>query len=135
MRYAVFDHLFIQNYHKGMDLWGNVAGAGTNENVFLDLYMQVRHRGLNLEGSCHDNKFVQVWVKGPAPDSWATGAGIRIATSGTQGGNSLDRCQILDMNVGLDLPGAFEFWFGTVISDNAYSNAVYIAGSCERLFF
>lgn len=135
MRYAHLENIFIQNYYKGIDLLGNVAGAGTNENVFVDLYMQVRHRGLNLEGSCHDNKFIQVWVKGPSPTQWASGSGIRIATSGTQGGNSIDRCQILDMDVGLDLPGAFEFWFGTVVADNAFGNAIYIAGSCERLFF
>ncbi|WP_287960765.1 hypothetical protein [Caldilinea sp.] len=135
MRYAHIQHVSILNYYKGIDLEGNVSGTGTNENVFLDLYMQVRHRGLNLEGSCHDNKFVQIWIKGPAPDSWATGPGIRIATSGTQGGNSIDRAQILDMQTGLDLPGAYEFWFGTIIADNAYGNAVYIAGSCERLFF
>lgn len=135
MRYAQIEHVFIRDYFNGIDLEGNTSGAGTNENVFVDLYMQVRNRGLNLAGSCHDNKFIQVWVKGPAPDDWATGPGIRVATSGTQGGNSLDRCQILDMNVGLDLPGAFEFWFGTVVSDNAFGNAVYIAGSCERLFF
>ena len=39
------------------------------------------------------------------------------------------------MDVCLDLPGAYEFWFGTVICDNAFGNAIYIAGSCERLFF
>lgn len=135
MRYAFIERVFIVNYWRGWDLEGNTSGAGTNENSFLDLYMQVRDRGVNLAGSCHDNHFGQVWIKGPAPDDWATGPGLRIGTGGTQGGNSFDHIQILDMDKGMDLPGAFEAWFGSVVVDNALGAGIYMAGSCERVFF
>lgn len=129
---SYFERITITNYYRGMDLYGPV---GTNENYFGDIYMQVRDRGINLETSCHDNHFNHVWCKGPSPTSWATGSGLRIATSGTQGGNTFDQIEVLDMNTGLDLPGAFETWFGQVVVDNSYGNGIYMAGSCERVFF
>ncbi|MBI1296659.1 hypothetical protein GC175_17020 [bacterium] len=135
LRYAFIQHVFITNYWRGWDLEGNTSGSGTNENSFQNLYMQVRDRGINMSGSCHDNHFNQVWIKGPAPDNWASGPGLRIGTGGTQGGNAFTSIQILDMDKGMDLPGAFEAWFGTAIIDNALGAGIYMAGACERVFF
>jgi len=131
--FCYFERIFILNYYRGMNLYGTVDGL--HENDFPNIYMQVRDRGINLETSCHDNHFGQVWIKGPSPTQWATGPGLRIATTGTQGGNSFDHLQILDMYWGMDLPGAYEVWFGSVVVDNAYSLGIYMAGSCERVFF
>lgn len=88
-----------------------------------------------MENSCHDNHFLHVWIKGPSPTDWATGAGLYIATDGTQGGNVFNNIEVLDMNIGLDLPGAFEMFFGNVLVDNPYGAGISIGGSVERLFF
>jgi hypothetical protein len=133
MAFCYFEHISIRNYYRGISMTG--TSGGTHENYFGDVYMQVRDRGLNLETSCHDNHFNHLWIKGPSPEQWATGPGLRIATNGTQGGNTFDQIEILDMQTGMDLPGAFEAWFQRVIVDNAYGNGIYIGGGCERLFF
>lgn len=131
--YAYFERIFVSNYYRGINMTGTTGG--TNENTFNDIYLQVRDRGLNLETSCHDNHFLHVWIKGPSPTNWATGPGLRIATGGTQGGNVFANLEILDMNWGMDLVGAYEVWFGNVIVDNAYALGIYISGAAEGLFF
>ncbi len=133
MALCYFEHIVIVNYYRGISITGTTGG--THENTFNDIYLQVRDRGLNLETSCHDNHFRHIWIKGPAPDQWASGPGLRIATDGTQGGNVFHEIEILDMNWGLDLPGAYEVWFGNVLVDNAYGAGIWISGQCERLFF
>lgn len=133
MAFCYFEHIAIVNYYRGISMTGTTGG--THENTFTDLYLQVRDRGLNLETSCHDNHFRHVWIKGPAPDNWATGPGLRIATGGTQGGNIFHQIEILDMDRGMDLPGAYEAWFGNVLVDNAYGEGILLGGSCERVFF
>jgi hypothetical protein len=135
MRYAHFDHLFITNCYRGIDLIGNTSGAGTNENTFVDLYIEARSRGLNLEGSCHDNHFLHTWVSGTNPASWGAESGIRIATGGTQGGNVFNQVEVLHMQTGLDLPGAYEVWFGNVILDNIFGIGIYMSGIVEFLAF
>ncbi len=135
MRYAHIDHLFIKNCYRGIDLVGNTSGAGTNENTFVDLYIEARSRGLNLEGSCHDNHFIHTWVCGTNPASWGAESGIRIATGGTQGGNVFNQVEVLHMHTGLDLPGAYEVWFGNVILDNIYGVGIYMSGIVEFLAF
>jgi len=133
LAFCYFERISITNYYRGINMTGTTGG--THENYFGDIYMQVRDRGLNLETSCHDNHFNHLWIKGPAPNQWATGPGLRIATGGTQGGNTFDQIEILDMQTGMDLPGAYEAWFQRVIADNAYGNGIYVGGNCERLFF
>lgn len=133
MAHSYFQNIFIRNYYDGVSISG--TAGGTHENTFVDLYMQVRNRGVSVTTSSHDNHFIHTWVKGPAPDSWATSAGLYIATGGTQGGNTFDNIEALDMNVGLELPGAFEAWFGKVLVDNPLAEGVSIGGSAERVFF
>ena len=133
MALCYYERIVIINAFRGIDLSGETGG--THENYFGDIYMQVRDRGINLTFSCHDNHFNHVWIKGPAPDNWATGPGLRIATGGTQGGNSFSQIEILDMYWGMDLPGAYEVWFGNVIVDNAYGTCIWMSGMAEHLFF
>ncbi len=133
MALCYFERIVITNYYRGINMTG--TAGGTHENYFVDIHMQVRDRGINMETSCHDNHFGHVWIKGPAPDAWATGPGLRIATGGTQGGNSFDQIEILDMYWGMDLPGAYEVWFGNVIVDNAYGTCIWMSGMAEHLFF
>lgn len=130
---SYFERIVIREYYNAINLTG--TAGGTHENYFGDIWAQVRNRGLNLETSCHDNHFNHVFIKGPSPVSWASSAGLRVATSGTQGGNTFPNLEILDMDTGIDLPGGFEIWFGSVVIDNPYGLGVYIAGSCEGLFF
>lgn len=133
MALCYFERIVIVNYYRGISMYGTTGG--THENTFVDVYMQVRDRGLNMETACHDNHFLHVWVKGPAPNQWASGDGLRIATGGTQGGNVFNQVEILDMNWGMNLVGAYEVWFGNVIVDNAYALGIYISGAAEGLFF
>lgn len=130
--FCYFERIVIRNYYNGMRLLGTTGG--THENALNDLWMQVRNEGLALLTSCHDNKFLHVFIKGPGPASWGSGAGLRIETSGTQGGNVFANIEVLDMFRGLDLPGAFETWFGTVVIDNAYGEGLLVSGATERLF-
>lgn len=129
---SYFDRIVIKNYYNGIKLTG--TSGGTHENHFNDIWMQIRNEGLSLETSCHDNKFMHLFIKGPAPDSWASGAGLRVETTGTQGGNIFPNIEILDMFRGIDLPGAYEIWFGTVVVDNAFGEGILVCGATERLF-
>lgn len=131
--FSYFERIRIENAWRGIDMSG--TAGGTHENYFGDIWMQVRDRGINFSTEVHDNHFMHVWIKGPAPDNWATGPGLRIATDMVQGGNAFFHIEILDMQWGMDLPGAFEVWFGNVIIDNAYGNGIWISGQCEALFF
>ncbi len=133
MAFAYFERIVIWNTYHGINISG--TAGGTHENYYTDIWMQVRGRGINLETACHDNHFGHVWIKGPAPDNWATGPGLRIGTSGTQGGNSFLAIEILDMYWGMDLPGAYEVWFGNVIIDNPRGTGIWMSGQVERLFF
>lgn len=133
MAFAYFERIVIWKTYRGINLSG--TAGGTHENFFNDIWMQVRDRGINLETACHDNHFGHVWIKGPAPDNWATGPGLRIATSGTQGGNLFLAIEILDMYWGMDLPGAYEVWFGNVVIDNPFGTGIWMSGQVERLFF
>lgn len=128
-----FARIVIFNYYNGIDLTG--TAGGTHENYFGDLHIDIRNRGVNLETSCHDNHFNHVWIQGPDPENWSSGAGLRIATGGTQGGNVFQTVEVLHCNTGLDLPGAYEVWFGNVLVDNAYGIAIYMSGLVEALFF
>ncbi len=133
MQFSYFENIVIENYYKAMSLFGDI---GTNENDFNNVnFRYIRHQGLSLSGQCHDNHFKHVFVKGPSPTEFATGPGIYIGTDGVQGGNIFTNVEVLDMHKGLDLPGAFEVWFGTVIADNAYNEAIFIGGNCEKLSF
>lgn len=128
-----FDRIVIQNYYNGIDMTG--TAGGTHENYFADLQIEIRHRGINMETSCHDNHFNHTWIQGPQPDVWSTGPGLRIATGGTQGGNIFQTIEILHCYTGMDLPGAYEVWFGNVLVDNAYGIGIYLSGIVEALFF
>lgn len=128
-----FERIVIFNYYNGINLTG--TAGGTHENYFGDLHIDIRNRGLNLETSCHDNHFNHVWIQGPDPENWSTGPGLRIATGGTQGGNIFQTVEVLHCNTGLDLPGAYEVWFGDVLVDNALGIAIYMSGIVEALFF
>jgi len=128
-----FANVVIYNYYNGVDMTG--TAGGTHENYFDDLHIAIRNRGLNMETSCHDNHFNHTWIQGPQPTVWSTAAGLRIATGGTQGGNVFQTIEILHTYTGMDLPGAYEVWFGNVLVDNAYGIGIYISGIVEALFF
>jgi hypothetical protein len=133
LQFSYFENIVIANYFNGMELRGTV---GTNENDFNSISMRyIRNRGLNLETQCHDNHFKKIWIKGPSPTIWASGPGLRIATDGVQGGNIYNIVGILDMDKGLDLPGCYEAWFGTLLVDNPYGVGIYMSGNCERISF
>jgi len=126
--------IWIRDYFDAIRFAGT---DGTRENDFDTIYGQVRNDGLTFASQCHDNHFKQVFIKGPSPYACghSTGNGFYMACTGTKGGNSVDELQLIDMGKGVNLPGASEVWFGTVLVDNPKDEGITILGDCERLFF
>ncbi len=126
--------IWIRDYFDAVRFAGT---DGTRENDFDTIYGQVRNDGLTFSGQCHDNHFKQVFIKGPSPYAYghSTGNGFYMACAGTKGGNSVDELQLIDMGKGVNLPGASEVWFGTVLVDNPRDEGITVLGDCERLFF
>jgi len=138
LEFSHWQSVFIRYFFNGIEMEGDEpGGSSTRENTFDDIYMHVRNEGLSLEYQCHDNHFTQLFCKGPSPGKFghATGNGLRIETDGTQGGNTFPNVEVIDMGKGVNLPGACEVWFGTVLADNAREEAVLVLAASERVFF
>lgn len=125
----------VNNAYIGIQL--NAGTGDVLENTFGSLHVpDARQAGIQLVNSVHDNHFNSIWAEGPGAGT-ATGNGLKIDTSGVDGGNIFSKVLALNWgNDGIQVTGLNrEFWMGQVVSDSNGGHGVnHFAGS-NRAFF